>query len=623
MNFTSPSLTSATSATLSAAGVATKLAVVTEPYGVASGTAFTTQPVIYVEDASGNLVSSATGTVSATLASGSGVLTNAAANVVNGVARFTSLTFTGTGTFAVTFSSSGLTSAQSVSLYEVGTGTHLVISTEPSGSIAGLPLVLQPVVRVEDIYGNVVTAYNAPVTASIDYGTGTLSNYTAIAVNGVATFTSLAVNGASGSVALLFQGAGVAAAVSSVFSLSVGPATQLVVAPPYVVSSSSGVAAKNPPVVKIEDVAGNVVTTYTGTVSAILTSGAGVLSGGTATLVNGVATFSALSITGAIGSYQLRFSVAGFETSTAVTFELAGAPAKLVFSVAPSTSVASDATLSAQPVIEVVDSSGYLVGSAGGTVKVTMSPSTGTPLGASVNVVNGVATFSALALDAKVGTYTLTFTSSILTTPLTARVQVLVGSPVKLVMATPPAPNTLSGQNLAVQPVLKLVDAYGNVVSTSGTAQVALTNASPASGTGAGTTLQHNQATLANGVAHFSGLSLKGATGPVKVTFSAGGLSTTTTLFIRAASFFAPLRVGFAPYTGYLSAPAKRQILAFATRMASKPRIMVVGYAPYNVPLALFRARQAAAVLATRLKAIFLIRYDTLTRLNEVFLEGQ
>ncbi len=621
--FTSSGLTGVQSATLSAAGVATKLAIATEPYGVVSGVAFTTQPVIYVEDANGNLVTSATGTVSATFASGSGALTNATANVTGGVATFSNLTFTGTGSFVLVFTSSGLTSVQSATLSEVGTGTRLVISTEPSGSVAGLPLALQPVVKVEDVYGNVITNYNAPVTASIDYGSGTVTNSTAVAVNGVVTFTSLAITGTTGSVALLFQGAGVTAAVSSLFSVNVGPATQLVVVPPYIVSSSSGVAAKTSPVVAIEDVAGNIVTSYTGTVSATLASGSGLLSGATANLVNGVATFGALSVTGSVGSYQLRFSVAGFQTSTALTFEIAGAPAKLVFSVAPSTSVASGATLASQPVVEVEDSSGYLVGSASGTVKVTMSPSTGTALGASVNLVNGVATFSALALDAKVGTYTLDFTSSLLSAPLSARIQVLVGTPVKLVVATLPSTDTQSGQSLTVQPVLELVDAYGNVVPTSGIAQVALTNASPASGTGPTTTIQHNQATLANGVAHFSGLSLRGAAGPVKVTFSADGLATTTTLFIRAASFFAPVRVGFAPGSGYLSAGAKSQVLAFGARMSSMSRIIVVGYAPYNVALALFRARQAAAVLATHLKATFVIRYDTFTRLNEVFLEGQ
>ena len=96
------------------------------------------------------------------------------------------------------------------------------------------------------------------------------------------------------------------------------------------------------------------------------------------------------------------------------------------------------------------------------------------------------------------------------------------------------------------------------------------------------------------------------------VIFSSGGLATTTTLSVRAASFIAPLRVEFASGSGIWHPDVR-----YGTR------IIVVGYAPYNVALALFRARQAAAVLATNLKATFVIRYDTFTRLNEVFLEGQ
>lgn len=622
ITFTSSPLTGASSATLSAAGVATQLVLTTQPYGVTSGVAFTTQPVLRVEDASGNLVASASGTVTASITSGSGVLSNYSASVVNGVATFTNLTYTGSSTFVITFTSSGLTSAVSGALSEVGTGTRLVIASEPNGSIAGEPLIFQPVVRVVDAYGNVVTSYNAPVTASIDYGTGTLTNYTTSAVNGVATFTALSVTSSSGSIALVFQGVGVAAAVSSAFTVNVGPASQLVIAPPFIVTSSSGVPAKTAPVVKIEDAAGNAVASYTGTVTATLTSGTGVLSGTSATLVNGVATFNSLSVAGGLGSYQIRFSVAGFVTVSTLTFELAGTPTKLVFAVAPTASVACGASFAATPVVQVVDSSGYVVSNATGTVTATLSPANGRVVNATVSVVNGVATFAGLALDAKVGTYTLSFKSSIATTPVSASVQVLVGTPVKLVVATPPSPNTVSGQSLIVQPVLQLVDAYGNVVPTTGVAQVALTNATPASGSGPTTTLVHNQATLTKGVVRFSGLSLKGATGPVKVTFSAGGFSTTTTLFVRTAAFFAPLHVGFAPSTGYVSAAGRQQILNFATRMASRPRIMVIGYAPYNVALALFRARQAAAVLQSRLKTTVLIRYDTLTRLNEVVLQS-
>jgi hypothetical protein len=623
LTFASSGLTSAQSGSLSQSGGATKLVLFSSPAGVVSGSAFTTQPVLKVEDASGNVVTSYSGTVTATLGSGSGTLSNYTATITNGVATFSGLSFTGSGTFSITFASSGLTSAQSGSLSQSGTGTRLVVLTQPSGAVNGYALITQPVIAVEDAYGNVVTSYSGTLSASIDYGSGTLTNYTASIINGVATFSGISITGTAGNIALYFQGAGVTAAASSVFTLSVGPATQLEVAAPFMTSSQSGVNPKSPPIVRIEDVGGNVITNYTGTVTASLVSGTGVLSGATAPLVNGVATFSALSLTGSIGSYQLRFIVGPFMSSSTLTLVLTGAPAKLVFGVAPSASAPSDATLNAQPVLNVVDASGYLVTTASGTVEVTMSPSSGKVVNATASVVNGVATFSGLALDAKVGAYTLVFKSSIVATSLSAQVQVLVGSPTRLVVVTPPSQNTVSGQTLTVQPVLQLEDAYGNVVPTSGLAQVDVTNASPASASGAATTIEHNKATLNNGVIRFSGLTLSGNSGPVKVTFSAGGLQTTTTLIIRTSSFFAPLRVNFAPGGTYLTPAVVHQILGFAARMKTVPRIVVVGYAPYQVPLALFRAREVAALLATRMKATLVIRYDTLTRLNQTFVGVQ
>lgn len=81
--------------------------------------------------------------------------------------------------------------------------------------------------------------------------------------------------------------------------------------------------------------------------------------------------------------------------------------------------------------------------------------------------------------------------------------------------------------------------------------------------------------------------------------------------------------MNFAPGGTYLTPAVQNQILALADRMKSLPRIIVVGYAPYQWPLALFRAREVAALLATRLKATFVIRYDTLTRLNQTFVGVQ
>ena len=59
LTFTSSGLTSATSASFNvAAGAPTQLAITTQPSGAASGVAFTTQPVVQIRDAGGNLTNS-------------------------------------------------------------------------------------------------------------------------------------------------------------------------------------------------------------------------------------------------------------------------------------------------------------------------------------------------------------------------------------------------------------------------------------------------------------------------------------------------------------------------------------------------------------------------------------
>src|SRR4030042_463075 len=79
------------------AGTAGQLGLATEPATTAqSGLALTTQPVVQIQDASGNLVSSAAATlVTATTVSGTGTLTSATATTSGGGAPFRGLALAG------------------------------------------------------------------------------------------------------------------------------------------------------------------------------------------------------------------------------------------------------------------------------------------------------------------------------------------------------------------------------------------------------------------------------------------------------------------------------------------------------------------------------------------------
>lgn len=103
-------LTSATSATFTVTvGAPAKLAI-NQPNNTTSGTAFTTQPLVTVLDAGGNLTAS---TASITLTSSGGVLACTANPLaaVAGTATFAGCKITGAGSWTITAASAGLTSA--------------------------------------------------------------------------------------------------------------------------------------------------------------------------------------------------------------------------------------------------------------------------------------------------------------------------------------------------------------------------------------------------------------------------------------------------------------------------------------------------------------------------------
>lgn len=105
----------------------------------------------------------------------------------------------------------------------IGAPAKLGITTQPTAPVAnGLALAAQPVVVVQDIYGNTITTATSNILAQVGSGTWTLGGTTTrAAVAGVATFTGLtassvaAVNGAT----IQFTSAGLTSVTSSTFNI--------------------------------------------------------------------------------------------------------------------------------------------------------------------------------------------------------------------------------------------------------------------------------------------------------------------------------------------------------------------------------------------------------------------
>src|SRR5439155_25778364 len=109
--------------------------------------------------------------------------------------------------------------------------SRLTLQTQPSlTAIAGVAFAQQPVIRIEDQFGNLRSSDNATVlTASRNAGSGALQGTTSrAAVNGIVTFTNLSYTVAE-TMNLSFSSAGLTGATSSNVVVSAAAASRLTI----------------------------------------------------------------------------------------------------------------------------------------------------------------------------------------------------------------------------------------------------------------------------------------------------------------------------------------------------------------------------------------------------------
>src|SRR5206468_2915261 len=138
---------------------ATTLVIQTQPPSSAmAGVAFSPSPVVQLQDAFGNVVNTDSSTVvTATRNAGTFALQGTTSvQAASGLATFSNLSYTNAETITVGFSGSGLSSATSSSVtVNAGAANKLTIQTQPSATAtAGVAFAQQPVLRVEDQFGN-------------------------------------------------------------------------------------------------------------------------------------------------------------------------------------------------------------------------------------------------------------------------------------------------------------------------------------------------------------------------------------------------------------------------------------------------------------------------------------
>jgi hypothetical protein len=535
----------ATSATLTAgtskrfdisSGPPTHLAFTVQPGTAVAGSAMAPAVQVAAQDALGNAAADFTGTITLVITGGTGTggatlagVTTVAA--VAGVSSFAAVNIDKMGTgYAVTASTSGFPSITSSSFDVIpGAAAQLAFTVQPTTSTAGTPIAPAVAVTARDAFGNTTTGYAGTVTLTITSGTGTngalLSGTpAAVPASGVATLSTLSIDKSGTGYTLSATAPGVTGTTSASFDVVAGAVSQLA----FTVQPQSATAGSIiAPAVQVSavDALGNTVPGFGASIAVAIAAnpGGGTLTGVTqGTAVSGVAAFADLRIDKSGTAYQLRATAGPLTASSAVFNIVAGPPTLLAFT-APPVSAGAGAAIAPAVQIGALDSLGNVATSYTGTVTVTLgaNPGGATLSGtAIVTAVAGIATFSALSLDALGSGYTLSAATPGLPGATSPPFDVVPGPAAVLVFTIQPT-TTTAGLTLAPAVVVTARDAFGNTATGfTGGVSVAL-GVNPGGGGLSGT----KTVAAVAGVATFSDLSIARSGAGYTLTARATGIA--------------------------------------------------------------------------------------------------
>jgi alpha-tubulin suppressor-like RCC1 family protein len=301
-------------------------------------------------------------------------------------------------------------------------------------------------------------------------------------------------------------------------------------------------------VVAVQDADGNTVATATNDVTLAIGTNPPNGLAGTATVaaVNGVATFSNLSIKDPGTAYTLSAASPSLTSATSTPFNVVtGPPAQLTFTVQPVTTIAR--TTMPALAVAVQDAAGNTV-NAGNSITLTIgtNPGNGGLSGATiVSAVGGVATFSGLSISNPGIGYTLIANAVIAGTNLhgaSIPFDVVTGPAIKLGFIAQPV-TTSAGLTMTPAVLVAVQDVAGNTVTT------ATISVTVAIGTNAGSGIVSGTTTVAavNGVTRFSDLSIDNSNAGYTLTAAAANLSgaISAAFDIRDPLVFATVTAGY------------------------------------------------------------------------------
>jgi subtilisin-like proprotein convertase family protein len=374
--------------------------------------------IVDVEDKFNNIATTYNGPVTIELdnnATGlSGTLT---VDAVAGIAMFSSLMIASDGTYDLLATAPGLTtSPPSTNILIVGLATSLYIFAPPPGSVvAGAGFGFE--VGGDDVFGNPTPLFTGKATVAIAANPGNSNpngvSETVNVVGGFATFSGLTLNKVGQGYTLKVTSGTLTPVTTGGINVTSAPADQLVITaePPSTVTAGQTFAMA----VTAEDPFGNTALGFSGTVSISLAGGT-LTGGGPINVTNGVAMFPNLAIDTA-GKFSLVASsnpALTTMTSSSITVNPA-APFQFVWAAGgePPASVVHNFTFGAA--LDLEDQFGNLETNllATATIMLDNNPTQAELEGTTtVDLVNGVAPFASISINAVGNGYTLDATSA-------------------------------------------------------------------------------------------------------------------------------------------------------------------------------------------------------------------
>jgi hypothetical protein len=321
------SLTPMVSSSFQIAAVQTQyhLVLASGPTNTAAGVVLNPPIVVYLMDSQNNIIRNNTSTVTLSVTSGPGAIAGTVSVALNnGAAVFSNISFPTAGTYTITAKDGSFTPITSSTFTISGTTStvaHLAFVQNPTNVLAGAHLSPLVSVKATDSSGKGVAG--VIVTLGIGSGPGGIFGVITGKTNsgGTAIFGGFTLHTA-GMYTLIASVGGVVSPPSTSFNVSVAAASKLAFTTlPTSPKHATAFTVK----VSVEDVYGNVLAAQnTGTITlALATHPSGSTLGGTLTanVVNGVATFSNLTVSLA-GTYTLKagdsFSIASMTSGSIV-----------------------------------------------------------------------------------------------------------------------------------------------------------------------------------------------------------------------------------------------------------------------------------------------------------------